>query len=180
MSAPTLYRYALPNVNYEGWAVFLLDSNGLLTVASDYGDYVYHWPKQGWGKGDFRRFLLRCDDGYLIGKLGKGRSVFSPENTERLIKEDILQYRRCGQYTKEFARREWDLVNDTDWSWEGGRYDWYQQTELPDASEFMCHSPEPQLLGFMKRVWPRFRKVLEEALAAETEDSVGHMIWEAP
>lgn len=167
MQDPTLYRYAFPNVNYEGWGVFLLDSFGMLAVASDFGNYVYHWPRQGWGKGDFRRFLLRCDDGYLIGKLGQGQSTFDPERTSNNIKEHILYYRRHGEYEREFARSEWELVCETDWTWEGGRHDWYQRTELEDAHEFVCYGPEPQLVAFMKKVWPRFREKLEEALASE-------------
>lgn len=167
MNEPTLYRYAFPNVKSEGWAVFLLDSFGMLSVASDFGNYVYHWPRGGWGEHDFRRFLLQCDNGYLIGKLGDGRTVRNGRRTEANIREHILYYRRCGSYDRDFARREWDLMHSTDFYSDYDIHEWYLNTHLDDAGEMISYGPGPQLLGFMERVWPRLRERLTAVLAEE-------------
>lgn len=164
MAEPTLYRYAFPNSKHEGWAVFLLDSFGMLSVASDFGNYVYHWPRNGWGPGDFRKFLLQCDGGYLISKLGSGRTVRHGQRTEANIREHILYYRRCGSYDRDFARREWDLLHSLDFDSDLEIHEWYLATGLDDAGEMIAHGPEPQLLVFMEKVWPRLREALSCAL----------------
>ena len=160
-SEPTLYRYALPNVNWEGWAVVLLTSNGMLAVASDFGNYVHHWPPE---PGDFRAFLLQCDDGYLTRKLSGGHRVVDGQRTAQGIREQILHYRREGFYTREFARKEWDLCNSADFGSEWDLHDWYRETDLEDAYDLVSHDAPPQLVGFMEHVWPRFRAALQAEL----------------
>jgi len=167
MSEPTLYRYAFPNVKHEGWAVFLLDSFGMLSVASDFGNYVYHWPRDGWGPYDFRKFLLQIDNGYLIGKLDGGRSRIRGDKTKQRIKEEICRLRRDLSLGKDEARDEWDHLQYHDFEDDSDFTVWHGETKLEAAWELCCHGPEPRLVAFAEKVWPRLRERLREALAEE-------------
>lgn len=165
----TIWRYSIksqltPHGFREGWAVFLLDSNGMLAVASDYGDYVYHWPRHGWGPEDFRRFLVGLDASYLIGKLSHGKRVPDAEATERNIRKEILQLRREKIMTKDRARSEWELVKRASFDHEVEIHDWYLSTSLTDVLDLFQYQPEPQLVAFTQRVWPRFVAALQEDL----------------
>ena len=165
--APTVWRYSLQSEHHEGWAVFLLDSYGMLAVASDYGNYVHHWPRGGWGTGDFRVFLLGIDPSYLIGKLGHGRTVLDPAGTERRIRDTVLRARREQYLTKDRAQSEWDRVGASDFADVVSFHDWYLNTSLEDAYELAVYQPEPQLVAFTQRVWPRFLAALREDLGQQ-------------
>jgi len=89
------WRYHLPNENGEGWAIAFLDSSGVFTSVSDYGDYGHRWPQAGWGPEDFRAFFLQCDDSYILGKISR-RDEYDGDRTVRAIKDRILELRPCG------------------------------------------------------------------------------------
>jgi hypothetical protein len=139
----------------------------MLAVASDFGNYVYHWPRAGWGESDFRKFLSRCHDDYLIGKLGAGRRVLDESRTRTNIRDHILSCRRNGPWQRDFARREWDLLRASEFENEVQAYEWYVETGIDDPGEFLIYSPEPQLVAFVRKVWPRLQAKLREALAVE-------------
>lgn len=162
---PTLWRYSFPNQNHEGWAVFLLDSCGMLAVTSDFGNYAFHWPRNGWGPGDFRSFLADVNASYLISKLSLGhdQQVY-PEETGRSIREAILRWRKTGSLTKEQARTELELLKRSDFDTILGCHEWYLSTSLADAHEFIHYGPPPQLVAFAEKVWPRFVEALKRDL----------------
>jgi len=167
MIEPTLYRYAFRSVNHEGWAVFLLDAYGMLSVASDFGNYVCHWPRGGWGEGDFRRFLLRCDNSYLVSKLGGGRSRINGPRTKQSIKEHICRLRRERDCSAEWARTEWSHLKYHDFEDDSDVAVWLGETRIEEAWDLCCYGPEPQLVAFMEKVWPRLRVKLCDVLAEE-------------
>ena len=37
------WRYVIPNVQYDGWAIVHVDSSGFLGIVSDFGNYAYRW-----------------------------------------------------------------------------------------------------------------------------------------
>jgi len=156
-------RYDIPSRKGEGWAVVFLDARGIITTVSDYGDYGYWFGSIG-GDGDLRGFLCRCDDGYLMRKLAP-KEVYDGAATEAGIRKHILEYRREGNYEKDFARREWDLIAETDI--EHDFRVWYEETEIGDAAEFCREKPDPRAVAFCEYVMPRLREMLRAEMAAE-------------
>jgi len=165
--AGQVWRYSFPNVNnYEGWAIIFLDSAGCFAALSDYGDWSYRWSVLGFAEGeDIRKFLLTCDDDYLLRKLGQGRKEYDPEGTLESAKSAIIEARRDDRWTKDEARDEWDslkthdeLRNEFDFGM------WYSNTKVADAGE--CHQQRypNQLKAFIKLEMPRLREVLRQEL----------------
>lgn len=168
-SSAKVWRYSLPSVKGEGWAIIFLDSIGCFTALSDWGDVGYRWPQQGWGDGDFRKFLLSCDDYYLTTKFGRGRKEYDPKRTLACVKEHILTHRRDARLTKEEARQEWDLLRTYDeLDREFDFSQWYSATQLDDPGEFYCMRYVSDVTHFVAHVLPRLRDVLKAELAAET------------
>lgn len=165
---PMLWRYSLKNVNHEGWAVFLLDSWGMLAVCSDFGNYAFHWPRGGWGDDDFRRFLAGIDSYYLVRKLNSGHpSVLYGDETRKNIKRQILQWRKDGELPASEARDEYDMACSNDFDSDADAREWVVGSALPDAHELIQRGPPRDLVAFSERVWPRFVKLLKEDLEAK-------------
>lgn len=53
----TVWRYYVPSHRHQGWGIFLLTSDGMLAVVSDYGNYAFRWS--AFGEGDFRHFVMK-------------------------------------------------------------------------------------------------------------------------
>jgi len=174
MSNPTKFpggtefkRYNIPSQKGEGWSVVFLDPRGIITTVSDYGNYGYWFGEIG-GDGDIRRFLCQCDDDYLVRKLAP-KEVYDGEATKKGILKHIREHRREKFYTKEFARKEWDLATG-DWANpEDDFRAWYEETEIGDASEFWTGKHDPRAVAFCEKVMPRLREMLRAELAAEKQ-----------
>ena len=151
--------------NVPGWAVVFLDTRGILSVVSDYGDYGYWFGSIG-GDGDIRRFLCECDDDYLMRKIAP-QDVYDGAATKAGILKHIREYRREKNYTKDFARQEWDLATGGYADPESDFRTWYEETEIQDASEFWRGKREPQAVAFCERIMPRLREMLRAEMAAE-------------
>jgi hypothetical protein len=166
MTEPTLRRYVV-RPHPWAWSVVLTASNGMLAIWSDYGRYVYHWSD--WGPRDFRTFLLELDDGYLIRKLNT-RNVLDGDRTRDAIRRDILEHRRERYYTRDFARREWDLLQRASFTHEIEAHEWYLETNIQDAAELIQYGADPQLVQFVQRLWPSIREAIQAELKAEGYD----------
>ena len=167
MSAVTVWRYQLPSNRGEGWAIAFLDSIGVFTVVSDWGDYGYRWPQNGWGQGDFREFLVECDADYVRRKIAT-KKVYDGDDTLRSVKDAILSARRGRTWSRHKARNEWDSLEDH------GNLDapenfavWLEHTSLDEAYEFSCYGPDPHAVEFMRNVWPRLRQAIRAELESE-------------
>lgn len=174
MSDVQTWRYSLPNIRGEGWAIIFLDEIGCFSALSDWGNANYRWPDHGWGEGDFRKFLLDCDDYYLTGKLGQGRKEYDPEGTLESVKGAIIQARRSGEFTKEVAREEWerlDLYDQLDREFDFSQ--WYGHTKLFEAGECHCQRYVREVTSFIEHVMPRLREVLKAELTPVRAAPVG-------
>lgn len=160
-------RYDIPSERGEGWAVVFLDARGIISTVSDYGDYGY-WFGQIGGDGDIRRFLCQCDNGYLLRKIAP-REVYDGEATKKGILKHILEHRREKNYTKDFARQEWDLATGPWTDLLSDFRTWYEETEIGDAAEFHREKSDPRAVAFCERVMPRLRAMLKAELAAEKQ-----------
>lgn len=165
-----LWRYVLPSVRGEGWAVFVLGSDGFFSAVSDFGNYAYLWRAHGCA--DFRQFLLGAarDWSYFANKLSEGEREYDGTATRRGIQRHILEYRRDRTLSKEEARREWDLCGSDveDYGHGGGFADWYRETALPDAAFFAVYRIPKQAEMFVKKTLAaRLVPLLEAELRAE-------------
>ena len=162
------WRYHLPSIKGEGWAIVFIDSIGVFTCVSDWGDYGYRWHEAGWGPQEFRQFFIRCEDDYILRKIAPNDTYYG-EQTLKNVKRHIVELRRGGTFDRDQAREEWDRLDECEQL--RTREDfavWYQATTKIDcAYELVHYGPEPQALGFMEHVMPRLREVIRAELAAE-------------
>lgn len=159
------WRYSLPNVKGEGWVIAFLDSTGCFTALSDWGNVAYRWNARGWGPGDFRQFLLSCDDYYLTSKLGQGRQEYDPEKTLQSVKEYIIEQRKSRRWDKEDAAKEWDRLDtysNLESEFDFGH--WVSATEIGDAAEFYSQKYVSDVSAFIKHAMPRLREVFRAEL----------------
>jgi len=160
------WRYSIPSVQHEGWAIAHLDSGGFFAVISDFGSYAYHW--RDWGTGDFREFLIATDAEYLCGKFGT-RSTFDPAGTTQLVREQILEYRRDGTLDWPTARRLWahaaNVPYDPDLDELRAYLDHLDPLPIDDPP--LVYDFSPQLRRFMERVWPRLVSAMQVDLERE-------------
>lgn len=183
----TVWRYVI-GPEYEdrlsGWGIFLVDSEGMMSVVSDYGNYAYLWSSIG--DRDFREFLSDCDEWYLTSKLAPQRS-YDGAATERRIKDEIARKRRNGSISRARARLRWDCLLRADLGSELGFSDWVRddddtvrhhhhcsgdgrrRDEQPMAAhELAVYTHSPQIQMFCRRLWPRFVARLQAQLKEET------------
>lgn len=181
MSDVQTWRYSLPSEHGEGWAIIFMDSIGCFTALSDWGDVGYRWPQQGWGPGDFRKFVIGLDDSYLIGKLGQNRKEYDPEGTLENVKDAIIQARRDGELKKAKAREEWERLDTYDNLYT--EYDftqWLNTTRLDEASSCHCQRYVRDVTSFVERVMPRLRELLKAELTPAPAAPVGAFMLERP
>jgi len=164
-SEHTVRRYQV-RVGRVTWGDFYLDGNTLL-IHSDFGSYASRWGRPG---KEIRRFLIDCETDYVARKLVPSfwRRPVDPEATIRCVRQRLLERRREGAITREFARKEWDLVGNVED--EISLHAWWHETELENAS-FLIESIEipPALSGMFKWLWPTFIEQLKAELAEEEE-----------
>ena len=161
---PELYRYVVRSEHpTRCWGIFLLDSNGMFSVCSDYGNYVYHWPGQDFGPGGFRKFLSELDQDYLLKKLAP-KQVYSGPQTMRLIRQTVCHKRRCRRMSKEWARKEWTLAEVANESYQEAFFAWYERTALEDMWETTCYETKPKAILFYERVYKPFVELLKADL----------------
>ena len=165
---PQLWRYSIPSEKGEGWAVFVIGSDGYFSACSDYGNYAFWWSHHG--SNDFRSFLLRAKESpdYFESKLSNGASEFSPEKTEARIKELILERRRSGWLDKDEAREEWDrfsgLYSDFEFQ------DNCARSTIDDLHELAVYETPCQVAQFVRNCMARLIPLLKADL--EKQESI--------
>lgn len=161
------WRYSLPRTDItSGWAIVLMDSTGMFAVVSDWGNWAYQWTHHG--ADDFRKFVVKLSGSYVQRKLDP-ETVYDGEATLENVRWDILESRRCGYRSKEWARREWDKLEAYDLLSEHGWSEWLQQCDWSDAYELCSTGPKPGIDQFCKQVLPRLQDMIYEDLKEETE-----------
>jgi hypothetical protein len=157
-----VWRYSIPSVKGQGWAIIFLDETGCFAALSDYGNWSYRWNQRGIPEGTtFRHFLLQCDDDYILRKIAP-QQEFDAEKTQASIKEFILGMRREKQLTAGEAREEWENADNVNSEYEFGR--WRDYTELPDSGELYCMKYPEDARAFLKHAMPRLRELIKNDL----------------
>jgi hypothetical protein len=170
----TTWRYSIPSVNGEGWAILFLDSTGSFTAISDWGDYSHHWRRIGWGSlgSDFREVSLGFGDSYIQDKIS-GDDVYDGEATLVRVKQEIVRRRRDGECDAEWAREQWDAAVDS--SLHHGIVEfWLWETELEERHEFLVYRKDPGAAAFVKNALPRLREKIREDLAREAHGAAAN------
>lgn len=185
MSTPiTVWRYVLRSK--RGWAVILMDSTGIFSAVSGWGNFGHWWSHHG--HDDFRKFFLGKDfaqyPSYCAGKF-RPATVYEEEKTFQGIRRRILEWRREGSLSKEEARKEWDHFVEvtcgqyfmkwkdvTSISEEDFRT-WYDGTSLSDAAECAYYGDDPQAVGFVQTILPLLAEAIQAELAAEQGRAAG-------
>lgn len=166
-----IWRYSLKSIGHEGWAVFMVDAGGMLAACSDYGNYAYHWPRNGWGPGGFREFLVGVDGSYLLGKLSMGRDkVIYEQETRAAIRRYIAEAKRGKVISPATARSEVQLLKESDLDSDVQLYRWIESSQLGQTMELrevIVRGPPRDLVQFVQRCWPRFVELLKADLAVE-------------
>lgn len=131
----------------------------------------YVWGAWGaWG-GDFRRWILETaenDPHYAASKLSYGLpDKFSPEATDRSMREWILHGRRDGDLDKDRARRLYDdwreFIND---GYDAGTVvGWAQEHDIEDSYEILRY--ERHGLALFLQHMPHLATALRADLARE-------------
>lgn len=183
------WRYVLPSEKedrFSGWAIVFMDSTGAFATVSDYGSYAYKWHTQGWGPGDFRRFIVHCDGDYVRRKLAP-REEYDGEATLKAAKRTIIDQRRTyarllhegglssfrpneigRPLDSDEARAEWDLLKEhSDLDSESDLVLWAQHTRVNYYEGIAQTRPSPQAVAFCERTLPRLQEMLKRQLAAE-------------
>lgn len=152
MSAPITRYYFVRNKQGpfgEEWARIWITDDGCFTTISDYGNWGYWWSCPGC---EFRKFLCRCDEGYLSSKLSQGEHEFDGEATVEAIRRRIVELRRERQLTREQAHEEWERVHPkpsrgyidprgqfSNMDNEIEAHEWYLETNLVDPAELLVY-----------------------------------------
>ncbi len=159
-----MWRYSLPSIQGQGWAVVIIDSTGFFSTVSDWGNYAYWWS--GHGREDFREFLLTADADYVQRKL-KPQEEYKPEATLKAIRTHILRLRRSEELEREEARDEWNLLDRQHLYTEICFSEWMHDTGLPGPWEFAVSGPSGDILAFCANVMPRLKEAIRAELALE-------------
>lgn len=167
MSAVQLWRYSIPSERGEGWAVFVLGSDGYFSACSDWGNYAFFWTSTGCE--DFREFLLSADrdQDYFVSKLSPVRR-YSEELTKKSVKCAVLRARRTGEISKHEAQEEWDFIGYSDFGSEYGFQDWVHGTKLDSPWEYGRNEYDRQTVQFVRRCMARLIPLLK----ADLEDGI--------
>lgn len=157
------------------WARIWVTSDGLITIASDYGYFGYWFGDPG---GEIRRFLTRCDPsstGYMAIKLSAGERVYDAAESVRRIHAEILRLRRGKELNSSDARELWEFVDTYELGDNEHQVrDWLDEDLVrehlgEEAYHFLARTLPGDVRGFMRDVWPAFVEALKAELQSERQ-----------
>jgi hypothetical protein len=161
-----LYRYDIPSKAHEGWGIFFVSSDGIVTCVSDYGNYGHRWPFNYDKDGDFREWLVDFDTNYIRRKMAPSCEEDDVDATRERIMSTLLTMRRAMRITRDQAMEWWvelhnigdiiDMVN------------WMRETEFPGAWDHdIVKVVPPDVRAFEERLLPRLQAAVRAELAKE-------------
>lgn len=161
------WRYFLPSVNGEGYAIIFIDSTGVFSAVSDFGNYGYIWGNTG--DRSIREFLLESEkDWHYFAKKLDPKDIVDWDGTVKRIKEHIADQKREGRYDEDFVASELQLLEDSNISDEFSFHAWYNETKIHDAHELQRRRLSYQVEMFVKKTMKRLCEILKKELADES------------
>lgn len=161
------WRYYIPTVDgLEGWGLFLLDSTGMFSAVTDFGNAAYKFEvREG---EDIRKYFAKGVPGNLLPNLFYNLRRYDGDETLRKVKEDIIYLRGDRSLTREEARAEWDLLFKNDFLENDANFvRWYDETTLCEAAENYTLSYPASCRAFVNKLMPRFSAAVAVELEAE-------------
>ncbi|MGH9427339.1 MAG: hypothetical protein ACRD2L_13680, partial [Terriglobia bacterium] len=141
------WRYYIPSIDGEGWAVVFMDSAGSFSTVGDFGNFGHVWNAIGPCR-DVREFIcdIQKDWHYISRKLGTTTQELDGPKT----KQKIIDYidAECP------SEDERELVSEADFSCKEGFDAWCHETELDEAFLFGVWSEHNSAEQFAKQVIP--------------------------
>lgn len=177
-----VYQYRLRSAKGAWVADVIMRSDGYFSTVSDWGNYAFWWGSPGM---EFRAFVAQLERqaDYVCSKLAQRSEWYDAAGTLKGIKRHILDGRREGSMTKEQAAKEWEALADACGCYHHRElrnvsemdqhqfHQWYERTEIGDASEFMRHDYRPDVRGFCEHVMPLLAAAIRAELASESAHS---------
>jgi hypothetical protein len=165
----TLRRYVVRDPKRHDFAEIVIGDNGFLAIVSSYENWAYAWRNHG--RADFRDFLLGMDveyPDYLGGKLDPVRVFDADETTNRLL-DLIERSRRDGGMSVDAAEEAEEdahsIASEDEWR------DWIDRHgasfDTCEAHGTYAQQLNPQVVGFIKHMWPLFCEQLRAELAGQ-------------
>lgn len=151
---------------------------GEIMINSSYGAFANAWSACG---EPFKKFLIGIEMDYFMGKcLGRGATVFDGSASYKAAVARVLDARRNNDLSKEDARELYDELEycqseleDSEASFTAAIYrvpsNGDQSRVFDEAYEMLVDMPNPQAVGFWKKLWPAFEAELKNELLALTE-----------
>jgi hypothetical protein len=161
-----LWRYQVPSIKLEGWAIVVIGSDGYFSAVSDWGNYSFRWSNTGCP--DFRDFVLGAvvDPGYWINKLG-GPDVYDGESTLEKVKEYLADPKNFE--SEEERQEELELLEaeGEGLSRTHDLYHWQRVTKIQEPWFFHCTMNDPHASAFVRKGMPRICALIQAELDAE-------------
>jgi len=160
------WRYYLPSENGEGYAIIFIDSTGVFSAVSDFGNYGHIWGATG--SQSIREFLLDSEkDWHYFAKKLDPKDIVDWDATQKRILDHLQSNYREGNYDGETFKEETRLLAASPITDEWSFHNWYQDTTLVDAHEFQVRRLSYQVEMFVKKTMKRLCAVLKVELANE-------------
>lgn len=136
---------------------------------SSYGVYGHHWSSMG---SPFAEFIQGMGADYLLSKIG--RKEADPDRVLKEVRRLIREARRENRITKDEAAEAYAecrrIEDETTGAFVLAML--YDSVEISRVGIEWCDmsttSYDPQCLGFVRRIWPKFVEALKEHIPCET------------
>lgn len=156
-------RYSIRLPKMEGWSeIMLIESTGLVSIASDYGSWSYFWSHHGCKS--LKHFLLQIDKHYAWEKFTNAKRTYDHYKTVQDLKEVITQRHIDGLISKDKADNllfcadsadsAEDLVRDNDLC-----------EELGFVAAYLHYEMDAQFSMFYDRLWTPFKDFLKTEIS---------------
>jgi len=160
--------------DYE-YGEFVIGNNGYFSVISSYGNWAYKWCGPGM---EFKNFLCKLDNEYVMCKLGKQEhynSTATLKSFEQLLKNFDIPDEKCKEVLNDVSEDYCSFDTEQDFEL---FYSDYIDSCIPeldyyDVAGCVVKTFGNQMEGFMKEIWPLFVAELKKELLPKESPSEG-------
>lgn len=145
----TITRITVRGARGASWAILSWDERGKVSLSTDHGAWVSHWPHEC---ARMPAFLSTLDSGYLSGNFLRGsQRVHDDAGTLEAIRDWICHERYDGNMTRDEARAEWELATMVEE--QGTPEGWMARTKLDEPWHLLRTRVDPAWTNMWERLW---------------------------
>lgn len=154
----TITRITVRGARGSSWAILSWDERGKVSLSTDHGAWVSHWPAE---RARMPAFLSTLDTDYLAGNFLRGSlRVHDNEGTLKAIRDWICHARYDGNMTRDEARAEWEIAAMVEE--QGTPEGWMARTKLDEPWHLLRTRVDPAWTNMWERLWlPHIRPALQ-------------------